>query len=184
MNYRKPVTLNPGLYQIRIAVREESTGRIGSASSWIEVPDIAKKKLTLSSIILLPGKIAEPLTPRTGGDSVPNQAARKRPARVSRRFHRGDHLDFHVEIYNAHLDDRGSGKLSVRKQIFSGSKLINISSFDAVPTTDTRDGEPIPYAARLSLASFPPGEYELRLEVVDAGSKTTAFRSMNFTVEE
>jgi hypothetical protein len=37
--------------------------------------------------------------------------------------------------------------------------------------------------ARFSLDKFTPGEYELRLVVIDRNAKTSAKRSINFTVE-
>jgi hypothetical protein len=38
--YNYPLTLPPGLYQVRIAVRDEKSGNIGSARQWIEIPDL------------------------------------------------------------------------------------------------------------------------------------------------
>jgi len=45
------------------------------------------------------------------------------------------------------------------------------------------DPQRLGYAARLSLSAFDPGEYELRLMVIDRLAKTTAQRRANFTVE-
>lgn len=42
----------PGAYQMRIALRDDSSGQIGSASQFIEVPDVARERLALSSILL------------------------------------------------------------------------------------------------------------------------------------
>jgi hypothetical protein len=46
-----PVT-KPGAFQMRVAVRDEGSERIGSASQYIEVPDVKKDKLGLTSILL------------------------------------------------------------------------------------------------------------------------------------
>jgi VWFA-related protein len=42
----------PGAYLLRIAVRDAVSGRIGSASQFIEVPDVNKDRLTLSSVVI------------------------------------------------------------------------------------------------------------------------------------
>jgi VWFA-related protein len=42
----------PGAYQLRIALRDNSSGKVGSASKFVEVPDIKKKKIALSGIAL------------------------------------------------------------------------------------------------------------------------------------
>jgi hypothetical protein len=43
---------NPGAYQMRAVVRDANSAQIGSASQFIEVPDIEVGRLTLSSITL------------------------------------------------------------------------------------------------------------------------------------
>ncbi len=42
----------PGAYQMRVALRDEDSNQVGSASEFIEVPDVSKGKLALSSLIL------------------------------------------------------------------------------------------------------------------------------------
>ena len=42
-----------GAYQLRIAVRDATTERVGSASQFIEVPNLSKKRLTLSGIVVI-----------------------------------------------------------------------------------------------------------------------------------
>jgi hypothetical protein len=50
--FHYPVKLTPGLYQIRVAARDDKGGKAGSAHAWIEVPDLTKKKLAMSSLLL------------------------------------------------------------------------------------------------------------------------------------
>lgn len=181
LNHKQPVTLKPGLYQIRVAAREESTGRIGSASCWVEIPDLTNHRLALSSIVLIPEGAAESANPKAAGGAAAPVARRERPERIFRKFHGSDHLDLFAEIYNAYAN--GSGQISIRKLIYSGSKLLNVSPFSPVSTAGLQEGQPIPYAFRLSLSPFPPGQYELRLEVSDSASKRSLFRSLYFAVE-
>ena len=51
-SFTYPAKLPPGLYQVRVAARDDKSGKIGSAHAWIEIPDLAKKKLTMSSLLL------------------------------------------------------------------------------------------------------------------------------------
>lgn len=39
----------PGLYQVRVAARDALSGRVGTAKSWIEIPDLTAKKLGLAA---------------------------------------------------------------------------------------------------------------------------------------
>src|SRR5207245_4004018 len=50
--YNNYSAIKPGLYQVRVAAVEEKQGRAGSAMQWIEIPDLGKKTLTLSSLIV------------------------------------------------------------------------------------------------------------------------------------
>ena len=53
LRLEKSVPLPPGQYQVRLAAREASRSLLGSASQWIEIPDIDARPLTLSSVFLL-----------------------------------------------------------------------------------------------------------------------------------
>src|SRR6185295_3165561 len=51
--YNHRATLTPGIYQVRVAARDDQTGRVGSALKWIVIPDIADRRLHLSSLMLI-----------------------------------------------------------------------------------------------------------------------------------
>jgi hypothetical protein len=183
LSFRKLVALKPGLYQVRLVVREEGTAQVGSASQWVEVSDLSKKQLTLSSVFLSQG--GEDLTQSSFILKEGENGAGSRPrlTQASRRFQRGINLDFMVITYNAKLNAQGATDLVIQSQVFSGSKLIYASPLSRIAPAGEQEAQRIPYAARLSLASFDPGTYELRLLVIDRLAKTTAHRRTGFTVE-
>ena len=45
--YSKRLSLAPGLYQVRIGVRDVNSGLMGTSRSWVSVPDLRNKKITL-----------------------------------------------------------------------------------------------------------------------------------------
>ena len=53
LSLQKSVPLSPGYYQVRLAAREASRSLLGSASQWVEIPDVEARPLTLSSVFLL-----------------------------------------------------------------------------------------------------------------------------------
>ena len=99
----------PGAYQLRIAVRDSASGRVGSASHYIEVPDVKKDKLTLSSLVitgnapheardmLTPSRAPAPLVPRErrarlpGGEGLVGMNTPRMP-RLARLRHAGIRL--------------------------------------------------------------------------------------------
>jgi VWFA-related protein len=191
INYSKFVGLNPGLYQVRMIVREEGVTEIGSASSWIEIPDLGKKQLALSSVFFPEdGEESDPLsTTQKAKNDVNDQNHSPLPPQVYRRFKRNTKLDFMIFAYNPTRDDKGTTDLAVQSQIHSGGKVLlatPLRSFMEQTTYSARkDAQQlgIPYLARLSLEKFQPGIYELKLMVIDRHARTSAKRSVSFTVE-
>ncbi len=55
----------PGAYMLRIAVRDAASGKIGSASQYIEVPNVSKDRMTLSSLIISGNNPEGGLRPKT-----------------------------------------------------------------------------------------------------------------------
>ncbi len=181
-NYRRLAGLKPGFYQARIAVREESSGRLGSASGWVEVPDIKGKQLMLSSILLSEGGKEAFQGLSNSADAKPSETYSPQPSSASRRFKSGSDMDFLLFVYNAKLE-KNSVDLVSQTQLFSGSKLVYASPITKLQLPADMDLQRIPYGARLSLKGIDPGQYELRLMVIDRLTKATAYRRVNFTVE-
>jgi hypothetical protein len=176
-SYLRYVSLKPGFYQTRVALREEGTARLGSAGSWVEIPDLNKKQLALSSIFL--SAVEDDRSSQNADDGKTYQP---RPSAAIRRFKHGGKADFLVFVYNAKAD-KGSSDVVIQSQVYSGSKLIYASPLAKVTPAPDGDLQRLPYAARVSLAGFDAGDYELRLMAIDRLTKATAHKRVNFTVE-
>src|SRR6185369_16009446 len=59
IGYMGHLTLAPGSYQVRAIVRDTETGRLGTMSKYLEVPDISKKHLSVSSLFLYAVDVAQ-----------------------------------------------------------------------------------------------------------------------------
>ncbi len=82
----------PGSYQVRIATRDRSSSKIGTAGQFVEVPDINKKKLAVSGIVLG--------TP-AGARSTAADANQIIEGTGTRKFQPKADLDFAFVTYNA-----------------------------------------------------------------------------------
>ncbi|MFN7927545.1 MAG: VWA domain-containing protein, partial [Blastocatellia bacterium] len=183
--FARCVALKPGLYQVRVAALRDGNKQTGSAFDWVEVSDITKKQLTLSSIFLTTEKETNYLLAQASAKAgEEKQEAAPVPSQVARRFKMGSAFDFSLFAYNAKPDKQGATDLVVQSQLFSGSKVIYASPLSKMePPPETRTANFIPYAARLSVDKFEPGNYELRLLVIDRIAKTSARRTLTFVVE-
>ncbi len=176
LGYRRLFKIDPGLYQIRAVVRQHGSYEIGSASTWVVVPDLTKKQLTMSSIFLTESENTN------AGDA---EAAKARSL-IYRRFRRGSKINFLIFAYNAQHGEKGTPDVAIQSQIHAGPRLVFASPLNPMVTAEAgqpTDPDRIPYYAQLNLETFEPGHYELRLIVIDRHAKTTTRRTIGFDIE-
>jgi len=101
IQYSTGFTLAPGKYHVKFVVRENQSGNMGSFETDIQVPDMKKTPLKLSSIVMssqrtpnTAKKVADPLV-RDGLEWVPN---------VPHVFRQDQHLFFLYEVYSPTKD--------------------------------------------------------------------------------
>ena len=164
VQWSQQLPLPPGLYQVRIAVRDRRTGHIGTASQWVEIPEPAS--LALSSIFL-----AEP-------------NLEKDPALVSvrRRFRRDWRLRFQTFIYNT--QGAAASDLTLRVEVLrDGVSVMTLPEANASRGAST-DPSRLPFSGEFSLSNLSPGRYVLQISAAAAQSKLAARQQANFIVEE
>ncbi len=173
-----------GAYQLRVAVRDSQTDKVGSASQFIEVPDLKKERLALSGIVLT--SAADEPAP---GAADRQAAAVRDPLREAtvRRFRRGSQIDFFYHVYNAKVDRAtGRPRLSTQARLFRDGQAVFDGPpvpFDPGPQTDmTR----LKNGSRLQLGmNLAPGDYVLQLVVTDElskGGRAVATQWLDFEV--
>jgi hypothetical protein len=165
--YNARTPLAPGFYLVKVAARDARGRQTGSAAQWVEIPDLAKHQLSLSSLHI---------GARAGA------AAQQVQFSVDRRFSRTAKLDFLAFIYNAR--PQGSAvDLSANVRITrDGRAVVSAPPIKIAPPAQT-DLARIPFTGVISLGQLPPGHYELELEVADNSAKTSAAQRVAFDIE-
>jgi VWFA-related protein len=122
-----------GAYQYRVALRDSTTGLLGSASEFLQVPDLRKNRLALSSIVF------ENLTldeyQRTGMPDTANTSVDPMTDTAVRQIRAGRVFRYSLEIYNTKLDATKHASLQTKVRVFREGKLI-------------LDGQPKPFELR------------------------------------
>lgn len=177
--YRYPVSLSPGLYQVRVAARDEKSGRAGSAHGWIEIPDLTKGQLTLSSLMM-------GLRSTTNDSTVP--VSQRQPdvvvMRINPSFSSADFLRFMVFVYNAAGGSTGAKPdVALQVQIVRDGQPVVTTALKKVSIDDTTDLVRLPFAAEVSLAGLPSGRYLLQVTAVDRLAKTSASQQTRFEIQ-
>jgi VWFA-related protein len=155
----------PGAYQLRIAVRDAATERTGSASQYVEVPDLSKKRLALSGLV-----VASPVPQTNAAQVMPAALTNQQADPATRRFRRGALLDYGFVIYNA-KPERATGRprLTIQARLFREGQQVYAGQPQPFDPTQQSGLERIEAAGRLQLgAALEPGEYVLQLVVTDA----------------
>lgn len=190
----------PGAYQLRAALRDTASERVGSASQFIEVPDIRKNRLTISGIIIqgvdpaaMRNAAAQPARdeaaagPTTNGEQKTQDvtdAADPQASPAMRRFRRGMVMQYGYVIYNAKVSP--APQLTTQMRLFRDGQPIFTGKLVPLNTTGQADLKRIAGGGFLQIGTeMTPGEYVLQVIVTDALAKDkhrTASQWMDFEI--
>jgi VWFA-related protein len=169
LNYRMILPLSPGKYELRVVASEGQGGGMGATREWVEIPDLATKRLTMSDVFL---SSSEPV----GGKEQIEVAD------LGGRFKRSSTLYFQVYVYNPLVDPKGAKDVILQAQIRQGSKVIAASKPTPVAFRQ-KNAVPVPETNGMSLQSLDSGDYTLRIVAFDQRAKVNASREVTFSVE-
>lgn len=179
LTYNFRATLKPGLYQVRVAARDDASGQIGSAAQWIEIPDLSKQKLSMSSLLVGERK--------PGAEAVEKKAEtllEDVPLSVDHRFERSSHLRFLVYIYNAARGATTGAQpdVALQVQIFRDDQPIVTTPLRKLENGD-QDFARLAYAAEIPLQPMSAGQYILQVTAIDRIAKTSTSQRVRFEVQ-
>ena len=189
--YEGEITLAPGTYRLKAAVRENQGGKIGTFETPLVLPPIADTGLALSSVVLSnevkPAGAAQASTGR--GSKIPKLqlltvGERRLLPSVTRVFRSNQTLSLYLESYAGKADSSAAeagNPPSVALVFFRGGrKFAEAGPFAGKSDKSSRDKSE--YFAEVPLANFPPGRYSLQANVLDPGSNRVAFARMPMAV--
>ena len=204
--YNHFAIVKPGLYQVRVAAIDVKTGRHGSAYQWIEIPNVANKELTLSSLIIGEKKPENQIEPADSNSKDPQQPAAMSQVvvNVDHHFASSSSLRFLTFIYNAATnaaasrlsDDPADGNriptsattvaapdLAVQVQVFRDNEPVITTPLHKIQSEGAPDMQRVPYAADVSLSGLQPGAYLLQVTVIDRLAKASATQKLSFQID-
>lgn len=164
----------PGAYQLRTALRDTASERVGSATQFIEVPNIKKNRLTLSGMLVR----GTPLESYLKEVSAPNQNAKPadpvedtdaETVATLRRFQAGSVLLYAFTVYNARLDKQtGKPSLQTQARVFRDGQLVFAGKEQPYNLANQTEFKQVEIGGALQLGSeMSPGEYVLQVIVTD-----------------
>jgi len=201
IQYSTGFMLAPGRYHLKFVVRENQTGAMGSFETDIQVPDLKKVPLKLSSIVLASQRVPSndkkvdkrtPMNPlvRDGVEWIPN---------VPHVFRQDQHLYFLYEVYDPArqkgattpaatpqgLTRRESGPVRVLTSIeflSGGVKVYETPLIEATSVTiPTRQA--IEFQFDVALSALKPGTYVCQVNVIDDAGGSFSFPRMAMRIQ-
>ena len=145
----------PGAYDVRAAVRDKASGKIGTAGEFVVIPDLKPQHMALSGILLeTPIPAGAPETDLRGGTAL-------------RVFHPGDAIDYGFEVLNPKLEPAShKPQLEARVRLYRDGKEFFVEQPAPVPVGP--DVERQLAGGVLNIGpKMPPGEYVLEAVVTD-----------------
>jgi hypothetical protein len=148
----------PGPYDVRVAVRDKATAKIGTATQFVQVPDLQPGRLALSSIML---------QPTTSGTNPAQGAPDLRGSVALRIFHPGDTLTYGYQVLNPKLDAAlKRPKVEAQVRLYRDGKEFFVGK--PAPVEAGSDVQRLLAGGDFKIGpDMPPGEYMLETSVTD-----------------
>lgn len=171
------IVKKPGAYQLRTAVRDSASERVGSANEFIDVPDIGKNRLMLSGL-LVSGSDPSKTIKTSITDPAAQHAASDKEGMIEqidplaspavRIFRRGMEIDFSFLIYNAQSDSKtNQTRLESQVLLLRDGKQLFSAGVQPVDVGHQADLRHIAASGGLKLGGLEPGEYVLQIIISD-----------------
>ena len=159
------VVSHPGYYEVRIAVEDSKSGKLGNARQYVEVPDLSNGRLAVSGLLAY-----APPSERTRAVEAPGTAAR-------RVFERKDTLDYVCQLFNA-----AHGSTETDARILRDGKPVMGPVPGQLKPISPESAAPLLLTGAVPLQALEPGAYVLQIIARDATKKQTASRWTDFEI--
>jgi hypothetical protein len=195
IQYSTGFTLAPGKYHLKFVVRENQTGAMGSFETDLQVPDLKKIPLKLSSIVLssqrVPDTAKKTVNPlvRDGVEWIPN---------VPHVFRQDQHLYFLYEVYDPAkqkdapepasspgLTRREGGPVRVLTSIefLSGGVKVYETPLVEAKAINIPERGAVAFQFDVPLTQLKPGTYVCQINVIDDAGGSFSFPRMAMRVQ-
>jgi hypothetical protein len=161
-------------------VRDETSGRAGTAHAWIEVPNLSSGQLAMSSLLMG----ARALSTITNASATTENPPDPVELSIDHNFTPNGYLRFLTFVYNAALAPADSKPdLAVQVQVVRDNQPVVTTPLKRVSIENISDLNRIPYAAEITLGGLPAGQYLLRVVAVDRVTKRSTSQQTRFEIQ-
>jgi len=158
--------LRPGDYQMKLLVRDNKTGKIGTFEQPLVVPNLAEHPVTLSSVVLGTTAREDKVVPS-----------------VTRVFRDDQELLVYFQAYRPGVAPDGNApQLSAGLLFFRGGQKVSETPLEQVREFADRTRRAASFRLRVPLKGFAPGRYWLQVNVLDHAGGRASFARVPFAI--
>jgi VWFA-related protein len=181
VQYETGFTLPPGKYRLKVVVRENQSGAVGSYESDVVVPDLRRSLVKLSSVVL--GTQTQTVAARTTVNPLARNGTMLVPS-LTHVVSTGQPLYFYYEVYDPALVQAGGPKLLTSIAFFRGKVRTYETPLVEVTRLDAPDRKAAVFQYSVPASALKPGYYTCQITVVDDVAGTFAFPRLPLLVRQ
>jgi VWFA-related protein len=171
VQYETGFTLPPGRYRLKVVLRENQSGAIGSYESDVMVPDLRRTPVKLSSVVL--GTQTQPASDKNALSPLARNGTLLVPS-LTHVVSTGQPLYFYYEVYEPALA-ASSPRLLTSIAFFRGKVKTYETPLAEVTRLDAPDRKAAIFQYSVPASALKPGYYTCQITVVDDVAGTFAF---------
>ena len=163
IQYETGFVLPPGGYHLKLVVRENQTGKLGSFETDFLVPDLKKLPLKMSSVVLASQRGAKPKAP-SPLPVIPN---------IAHVFANDQPLYLYYEVYEP--EKHPAMRILTNIQFFAGKVKTYQTPLLEAKELNTPQRKAVTFEIEVPLAQLRPGWYTCQVNVIDDAGGRFAF---------
>lgn len=180
--YQKSVPLAPGMYRLNVVAKDIVSGNMNNYEMALQVPHFDEEKLGSSSVILA-DLIEKVPTKSIGAGQFVIGTSKVRP-RLSEAFKRDEKMGIYVQLYNFQADEKTQKPQGVIEyEVVKNGDNSKVFEFaEELNSIENASANQVTVEKLLPLKTLDPGDYTLRMKVVDKLRNQTLTQAAKFTV--
>jgi VWFA-related protein len=170
--YQSGLTLPPGRFAVKVVVRENVDGRMGSFETGVFVPDLRQAPVKVSSVTL--STQVRPVTGQRSESPLVRQGLELLPS-LTHVVDRTQKMYFYYEVYDPQIADGGSALLKTSLAFYRGAVKVFETPLVERSDLDAADRRAALFQFEVPAEAFKPGLYTCQVNIIDDVAGRFAF---------
>ena len=175
--YQSDVMLPPGRFSVKVVVRENFSGAVGSFEAPIVVPPM-RDGLKVSSVVL--STQLQPAPQNRSGNPLVRDGQQLLP-NLTRVVQRAQNMYFYYEVYDPALAEQ-MADLRTSLAFYRGDVKVYETPLVERTLVDEAQRRAVVFQFQVPATQFTPGTYTCQVNIIDAVANRLAFPRLSFMV--